>query len=249
MLETEDSQMMDTQVDQRLANLERRDLWLRLLCAVQFVLIAAVWLTRNQVWVQAQTTPQVLRARGLILEDAQGRPRILMGAPFPAVHERIRQDARTTSILFLDDVGHDRLTLGEELEPQIGGKVPPGIHRIASGVGVVIHDGSGDERGAYGWLSNGRALITLDRPGAEAFAAMVNDRTGEAKISLNFPPEIADDASSIDMGTKGAASFLRFGSKTAKSRVSLSTENGSHPSLKTFDDLGRPNRDLLEPAP
>jgi hypothetical protein len=42
----------------------------------------------------------------------------------------------------------------------------------------------GNERGAYGWLSNRRALITLDRPGTEAFAAMVDDKTGETKLSL-----------------------------------------------------------------
>lgn len=84
-----------------------------------------------------------------------------MGAPFPAVKERVRQDARTSSILFLDANGHDRLTLGEELEPQIGGKVPAGVHRIASAFGLVLHDDLGNERGAYSWLSNGRALITL----------------------------------------------------------------------------------------
>jgi hypothetical protein len=145
-----------TSVDQRLASLERRAFWLRLVCVIQFGLVAGVWLSGMQNrQVQAQSSPLILRAQGLIIEDSQGRPRILLGAPFPAVRERSRQDARTTSMLFLDQNGHDRLTLGEELEPQVGGKLlPPGVHRIASGFGVVIHDGSGDERGAYGWLSN-----------------------------------------------------------------------------------------------
>jgi hypothetical protein len=90
-------------------------------------------------------------------------------------------------MVFLDEQGHDRLTLGEEPEPQIGGKVSQMMHRIAPGFGVVIHDGSGDERGTYGWLANGRALITLDRPGLDAWAAVVDDKTGFAgMLSVMF---------------------------------------------------------------
>ena len=126
-----------------------------------------------------------------------------------AFGENPHQDAQTTSILCLDEKGHDRLTLGEELEPQVGGKLlPPGVHRIASGFGVVSHDESGDERGAYGCLSNVRALLTLDRPGGEAFAAIMNDKTGETKIALNFPPQIAGDTSAVEIGTKGLHHFL-----------------------------------------
>lgn len=237
-------------IDQRLASLERRGFWLRLVCGIQFALIAGIWLSGMQNrQVQAQSSPFILRVRGLIIEDSQGRPRILLGAPFPAVRERLRQDARTTSMLFLDQNGHDRLTLGQELEPQVGGKLlPPGVHRIASGFGVVIHDGSGDERGAYGWLTNGRALLTLDRPGAEAFAAVVNDKTGETKIAFGFPPEIARDASAIEIGTKESLSFLRFMNKVGKDRTVFSTESGGFPSFKIFDDLGKLKQERLATA-
>jgi hypothetical protein len=83
-------------------------------------------------------------------------------------------------MVFLDEEGHDRLTLGEEPEPQVGGKVLTTVHRIAQGFGVVIDDGDGNERGAYGWLANGRAVITLDRPSLDAWAAIVDDKTGFA---------------------------------------------------------------------
>jgi hypothetical protein len=236
-------------MDQRVTSLERRAFLLRLVCILQLTLIVALWLSgpHRGTQVQARSSPQVMRVRELIIEDSQGRPRILLGAPFPAVKERERQDARTTSMLFLDEQGHDRLTVGEELEPQIGGKVPIGLHRIASGVGVVIHDGSGDERGTFAWLSNGRGLVTLDRPGAEAFAAIVNDKTGETKLSLSFPPEVTGDKSAIDIGTKGPASFLRFNSKSGKDRAVFSTESGGKPSFRVFDDLGRPMGERLGP--
>jgi hypothetical protein len=239
--------MQNVVTEQRVARLERRAYWLGLACVVQFGFVVVIWLStiHQGTQVLAQSSPQTLRVRGLIIEDAAGRPRILLGAPFPSVKERTRQDARTTSILFLDEKGHDRLTLGEELEPQIGGKVPAGVHRIASGFGVVIHDGTGDERGAYGWLSNGRALITLDRPGTEAFAAMVNDKTGETKLSLGFPPEVANDTSAIEIGTKASSSFLRFNRKNGTSLAVFDTEDGKNPSFKTFDLQGNHSEERL----
>jgi hypothetical protein len=239
--------MQNVVTEQRVARLERRAYWLGLACVVQLGFVVVIWLStiHQGTQVLAQSSPQTLRVRGLIIEDAEGRPRILLGAPFPSVKERTRQDARTTSILFLDEKGHDRLTLGEELEPQIGGKVPVGVHRIASGFGVVIHDGTGDERGAYGWLSNGRALITLDRPGTEAFAAMVNDKTGETKLSLGFPPEVANDTSAIEIGTKASSSFLRFNGKSGTSLAVFDTEDGKNPSFKTFDLQGNQSEERL----
>jgi hypothetical protein len=239
--------MQNVVTEQRVARLERRAYWLGLACVVQLGFVVVIWLStiHQGTQVLAQSSPQTLRVRGLIIEDAGGRPRILLGAPFPSVKERTRQDARTTSILFLDEKGHDRLTLGEELEPQIGGKVPVGVHRIASGFGIVIHDGTGDERGAFGWLSNGRALVTLDRPGTEAFAAMVNDKTGETKLSLGFPPEVANDTSAIEIGTKASSSFLRFNGKSGTSLAVFDTEDGKNPSFKTFDLQGNHSEEHL----
>lgn len=208
---------------------KRLELFLYALSVIVFVQFSVIsWLLMSKAFlvppVAAQTVPQVLRVRGLVVEDEQSRPRILLGAPFPAVAGRTRTDARTAAILFVDPNGHDRLTLGEELTPQIGGRVPPGIRRVASGYGVVLHDNSGDERGAYTWLSNGRALMTLDRPGAEAFAAIVNDKTGEARLALSFPPDTAGDASAIEIGTKADRAFLDFKSKTGATIASFQNQ-------------------------
>ena len=170
---------MNASVDQRIAELEKRTFWLRLVCALQFGFLVLMWFsTMTSRRVEAKASTSVLHASGLVIEDQQGRPRILLGSPFPKVRGRTRQDSTTTSMVFLDQQGHDRLTLGEEPEPQVGGKVVTTVHRIAPGFGVVIHDGDGNERGTYGWLANGRAIITLDRPGLDAWAAVVDDRQG-----------------------------------------------------------------------
>ena len=85
--------MQMVSLEDRVTGLERRACWLGLVCFAQFVFIIAVWLSSGfrSHPVLAQTSPQVLKTRGLIIEDDQGRARILMGAPFPAVPGRVRQ--------------------------------------------------------------------------------------------------------------------------------------------------------------
>ena len=39
-----------------------------------------------------QSVPEVTRTKGIIIEDAQGRERILIGAPIPASRARVRTD-------------------------------------------------------------------------------------------------------------------------------------------------------------
>ena len=201
---------MEATIDQRFAELERKTFRFRLLCGLQFGLLFLVWFsTMTSRGVEARGSASILRVRGLVIEDRLGRPRILLDAPFPAVKERKRQDSTTTSIVFLDEQGHDRLTLGEEPEPQVDGKVLKTVHRIAPGFGVVIHDGAGNERGAYGWLANGRALITLDRPGLEGWAAVVDDKTGFAGMRIEYPASVARDSNAIEVGTNGSNAFFQ----------------------------------------
>ena len=113
----------------------------------------------------------VLRARGLIIEDEVGRERILIGAPVPEAANRVRtDDARvrevwaprfpeaymdyyqdyshdTNGMLILSEDGFDRLIVGDPTpDPNIG-------RRIAPATGMVINDDQGFERSGYGVLA------------------------------------------------------------------------------------------------
>ncbi len=113
----------------------------------------------------------VLRARGLIIEDEVGRERILIGAPVPEAANRVRTDeARvrevwapgfpeaymdyyqdyshdTNGMLILSEDGFDRLIVGDPTpDPNIG-------RRIAPATGMVINDTEGFERSGYGVLA------------------------------------------------------------------------------------------------
>src|SRR5690348_4127182 len=98
--------MNELTIEQRLTSLECRVSRWRLLCLGQMLLLFLVagWaIVLNKV--DAQNSQQILRTRGLVIEDAQGRARVILGAPFPAVQERKRQDSTTQAMIFLDEKG------------------------------------------------------------------------------------------------------------------------------------------------
>lgn len=56
-------------------------------------------------------------------------------------------------------------------------------HRIANGIGVLLNDASGNERGGLGFLDNGRVTLGLDRAhGEEGAFLTVNDEDGFAGV-------------------------------------------------------------------
>jgi hypothetical protein len=231
--------------DERLRALENKMARLSIACWLQLAVVCGLCVAlTEQRRVEAASGPSVLRAKGLVIEDSQGRARVLLGSPLPMVPERIRQDATTTSMVFLDEQGHDRLTLGEEPEPQVAGKVSPTMHRIAPGFGVVIHDGKGDERGTYGWLGNGRALITLDRPGLDAWAAVVDDKTGFAGMRVEYPPDVARDSNAIEIGTKGRRAFVRLQDTEERDRAVFDLNGDGQTEFRTFDSSGAVTRQM-----
>jgi len=228
----------------RIRSLENETRCLRRLCwilaAVLLVIGVSVTVSSS---VDAQSSPRVLRAHGIVIEDDQGRARLILGAPLPEVHERKRQGSLTNSIVFLDDQGNDRLTLGEGPDPQAQGKV---LHRIATFFGVLIHDNNGNERGGYGWLSNGRAVATLDRPGLDAWAAVVDDKTGFAGMRVEYAPDVANDKTGVEIGTQGNHAVFRFMDTKERNRAVLSLGDNGVPSFRVSDETGRSTRDLLQ---
>jgi len=165
----------------------------------------------------APEAAEVLRVRGIVVVDDEGRERILIGAPIPTVGNRVRTDLErvrevwaprypdpeqymtyyrdyrhdTYGLVILDEGGFDRIAIGDPVpDPNIG-------KRIGPSTGVVINDEQGFERSGYGLLNvNGRKRVVLgldsDR-GTEGLVLVLDDEGGVGIA-------IRDEERSIHMG-------------------------------------------------
>ena len=111
-------------VAKRIVRLERRQRLLGIMCVgLVIVTISAVtWPSAS-----AQGQPQVLRARGLIIVDEQGRERIVIGSPVPDPKEGKRLNP-STGMVINDVNGYERFGLGltQDNRMGMGFDAPPG---------------------------------------------------------------------------------------------------------------------------
>ena len=183
---------------------------LRIACT----LVGAVLLCGLAASFQDARDDAVLRVRGLVVEDAEGRERILIGAPLPDAESRIRTDLErakaawgagfpdmdwyerldhsSDGILILDANGHDRIAIGVPTpDPNTG-------QRIAPGVGIQINDEQGYERSGWGHMPGiDQVAFGLDHKGGEGLnlflledgtAGMyVRDESGGTFVGLARP--------------------------------------------------------------
>jgi hypothetical protein len=91
---------------------------------------------------------------------------------------------------------------------------------------------------------NGRAVITLDRPGLDAWAALVDDKTGFAGMRVEYP-DVAKDSTAIEIGTQRSSALFRLMDIKEKNRAVLRLGANGVPDFHVFDEAGRPTRDLL----
>ncbi len=188
---------------------------------------------------RAELFQPVVRTRALLIEDVKGRVRIVLGAPFPKVSERKRQDSGTRALVFLDEHGNDRLTVGEETDPQVAGHGI--VKRMSQGFGVTIHDQAGNERGGLGWLASGRAIISLDRPDQDGWSAYVDDKTA--------PTVSGKNTTGVLIGTRDKSSFVYLKDTADNTRALLKVEGVAPPSFTVFQDLAKPPRQLIGSRP
>lgn len=122
----------------------------------------------------------IIRVKGIIVEDENGKERILIGAPLPYAKNRARTDTlkikekwaagmgpkymewyksynnNCNGIMILDENGWDKIAIGDPVpDPIIG-------NRIGPATGMIINDEKGLERTGYGVLNvNGKLRVVL----------------------------------------------------------------------------------------
>lgn len=162
----------------RVLRIERQ---LRFLTAYAATLTLLVVMLGVSAFGPGSDEPGIIRALGVVIVDAEGRERILLGAPVPEAPHRVRTSMDRVrevwgprfpaayvdeyyptyrhdmnGLLILDENGFDRLVLGDPTpDPNIG-------RRIARSSGLLINDAEGFERSGYALLKvNDRYRVVL----------------------------------------------------------------------------------------
>jgi hypothetical protein len=172
---------------------------------------------------QPGNNSQVIRAKGIIIEDSAGRDRILIGAPLPASADRVRTDTALVrkhwskhygnpdqfmkwyseykhsaiGMVVLNEEGFDRVIFGDKLADPNTGK------RMFEAAGLLWNDKQGWERGGAG--------VNTTSDGKARSAIGVDDRDGEAVHMV-----------ALEDGTKG----LMIGGENGRLMIGMSKKDG-----------------------
>lgn len=214
-------------LETRLNQLERFVKVTKILLVVCVIVGASLFVLARHLGAGTSET-RVLRVRGLIIEDEAGRPRMLLGAPV-STDGRKRKDALTGLVLLGED-GIDRMTIGTTPNAQVNGSL---TNRVAGGVGVLVNDPKGNERGGFGFLDDGRVSVGLDRAdGNEGAILTVNDHDGWAGL------RVKDHGScivlSLGNGTDEGSRVL-FRDSDCKDRMVFGLKDSARPRLEVND--------------
>jgi hypothetical protein len=197
------------------------------------IALAALSLLRKP---EAPAKPDaIIRTQGLVITDAQGHDRILIGAPVPASKDRTRKDDASDGIIFLGKTGADRLAVGQTPTLHIDGKTYK-RRGNADNYGMTLYDTKGSERGGMAFMGTGRVGIALDRatPPYEAIGLMVDDKDNFAGMYVNYgDPEARDSA--IELGTDADNVSIALKGKDGHPRAKLSLDGANRPAWQ-FDD-------------
>jgi hypothetical protein len=128
---------------------------------LMFIVLAYQYISIQQ---KGQLSVDLIRTRGLILQDEMGREVMLVGKPIPFSEQRRRTDVRE-GLLMIDENGHDRLFIGKQGALQVEGKL---FNRNDKRWGFLLNDENGNERGSFTMLDSiNSMMIGLNYPGRE----------------------------------------------------------------------------------
>ena len=168
----------------RVESLERRSRWTSVLAGILAAIVLIIVIA-----VEMRKPPDVLHARGIIITDAAGKTRIVVGAPMLNAIADTKL-AQSVGMTVLDSSGRLAVSIGANNPAVLAdGKT---FKRIGEQAGINIYDPrNGGERGGMGVFDDGRVNICLDyseKP-KEAVCMSVGPKDAHASVALNGTPE------------------------------------------------------------
>lgn len=193
-------------------------------------LLSVACLALGAIAVSAAVMPHtdVLRGEGLVIVDAAGRERVVIGAPLDGVASHAGS-AETVGMIVYDSLGRPLTSIGYN-NPLMGpgGEVRP---RTGAASGMTFYDPrNGRERGGIGAFGDGRSVVCLDYgETTEKEAACMSVAPGDqyAAVLLNgHPSSEFYDRVVMYTGADGASSIKVIGSGANRNGVFLAAGKG-----------------------
>ena len=191
------------------------------------------------------TDPEVIRARGFVVEDAEGRARVVLGAPMELPGREAAQSG--AGIAVLSETGQVRVAMGSPTPaPRIDGRL---VERTAGSSGLVFTDGDGNERGGLGAFADGRANMCLDygRGVKEAVCMFVFPNDQYAGITVNGHPQHGYERANLIVSADGLAQ-MKISAIGGHERAILRTDGVGPAELVVYDPATEDFVDVM-PSP
>lgn len=213
----------------RVAALERR----------MRVMMAGGVLLASGALMASRRPADTLRVTGLVVVDAQGRERIVLGAPLDAASSDAKLSG-AAGIAILDSLGRLAVAVGQD-NPLIGndGKA---ARRMGSTNGLNIYDPrNGSERGGISVFGSGTVNMCLDySTGKEAACASVAKDDSYSVMQLyGTPNEKQYDRVGMFLGSDGSGQLKVLGGGTKFTDGIIIDAGEGAPSVKLVDKSGR----------
>ncbi len=188
-------------------------------------------------YIKSKANEDVIKVKGIVIEDENGNPRIKMGFPFDN-EKRIRKDT-LNGMVFMDEKGMDRIHLGPHGKLFLGGKY---YGRTNEGWSLFFNDSKGEERSGYGFSDDSNSVgLGMDYGGEDG---------GEA-IYLYAAPNLAFMTINADLqekqgirdrivlwhDTKKDLSLAKISDSKRDGRIILRAEKGNNPKFQMIDSL------------
>lgn len=230
---------MEKEIIQRLEKIEKKYKNLKKLCGGFMLLLALSLLTFGF----TRTEKDIIKAKGIIIQDEMGRDRILIGAPIPFSKDRVRTDTSMVrkywasqfknpdqymkwykeyknsadGIVFMNEKGFDVVQVGDNLSDANVGQ------RMFRSTGILWNTQNGWERGGAGvnTTADGKSRPTIG----------LDDESGEALHLIC----LEDGSKGIILGDENGS--LRIG--MAQNEGELFQNKSKFTGIKYFDKSGK----------
>jgi len=206
---------------------------------LMFVVLAYQYITVQQ---KNQLSVDLVKTRGLIIQDKYGKDIMLMGAPIPSTKARRRTDP-LKGFLMLDGNGKDRLFMGQEGSIQVNGNL---FNRIDKGWGFLVNGKNGNERGGFGILDSLNSMVlSMNYPSGEAIMMVAEPMNAFVQIKSDSGEYQRERILLSHQRNEYERTFIKLGDNSADERILIQAIEDREPSLEYLKRDGI-KKDLLK---